>query len=86
MATRLKQLLLVGLLFSGVVGCGPAYVHRYDPGWYGSPAYSYYPSQYGTPGRSINRPPWYPYAYSPAWGYWDTSPRWEHRYYKWYVW
>jgi len=83
MATRLKQLLFVALLVGGVMGCGPAYVHRYSSDWYGPPAYSYYPSQYGTPGRSFNSPPWYPYSYSysPAWGYWYDYPRWEHRYY-----
>jgi hypothetical protein len=84
MATRLKQLLLVGLLVSGVMGCGPISVHRYGPEWYGPPAYSYSPSQYGTPSRSYN-PPGSVYSYGPAWGYWDDAPRWEHRYY-WYGW
>jgi hypothetical protein len=85
MATRLKQLLLVGLLLSGVMGCGPAYVPGSGPAWYGPPAYSYSPSPYGTPSRSYN-PPGSVYAYSPAWGYGYDSPRWEQRYYSWYGW
>ena len=86
MATRLKNLLFAALLVGGVMGCGPAYVRRYGPDWYGPTVYSYQPSQYGTPSRSYNSPAWYAYSYSPAWGYWDDSSRWEHRYYHWYVW
>jgi hypothetical protein len=85
MATRLKNLLFVGLLISGVMGCAPAYVHRYGPDWYGPPAYSYSPSQYGTPSRSYS-PRWYSYSYSPSWGYWEDYPRWQHRHYRWYWW
>ena len=85
MTTRLKHLLFVTLLVGGVMGSGPAYVHRYRSDWYGPAAYSYYPSQYGTPSRSYS-PPWYAYSYSPAWGSWDDYPRRVNRYYYWYGW
>ncbi|HEV8713972.1 MAG TPA: hypothetical protein VGX03_14240 [Candidatus Binatia bacterium] len=72
MTTRLKNILFVCLLASGVMGCGPAYVrHYYGPDWYGTPSYHYSPS-------------WYSYSYSPTWDYWDRQPRWHHWHHRWY--
>jgi hypothetical protein len=77
MKTRLRHILFVCLLVSGVMGCGPAYVrHSYGP--------EYSPVGYGTPYYYSYSPGWYSYSYSPSWGYWHGYPRYyRHHYWYW---